>query len=480
MENSKCAEVVERDPSGRFSRYSEVLGRGSFKVVYKGFDTQEGIEVAWNKVNTSGVLDEIEWEKLFREVQILRNIHDSNIISCSGGWRDSTSGDINFITEYFTSGTLREYCNRHRHLNMDESVRKWGRNIISGLVYLHSMEPPIIHRDLKCDNVFVNGHCGEVKIADMGLATLMEYQRTRALTVIGTPEFMAPELYDEEYDEKVDIYAFGMCLLELATRRCPYDECENPAQIFKSVDKGRPPNALQDVTKEELLAIIKACIDPDPKQRPSAQELLGLKYFTAAATSRREGFQVSGKKQEGSDTVLDMQLRVTKSGEDGKARLLKFVFDTYVDTANAIVGELTDAFEMSPGEVDQVVAKLEYRLAAICGEHDTRAKYSTQLTLVRVPHFTPDKSEPGNGVKVEPKAGGGGKVLLVQIYCLDRPKLAWDFTDVLRELDMDVKTATLSTTEEGYACYHFEVILSSGSVVAPGVLENRLLSVINP
>jgi len=51
----------------------------------------------------------------------------------------------------------------------------------------------------------------------------------------GTPEFMAPELYDESYDELVDIYSFGMCLLEIFTLEYPYSECTNPAQIFKKV-----------------------------------------------------------------------------------------------------------------------------------------------------------------------------------------------------------------------------------------------------
>lgn len=53
-----------------------------------------------------------------------------------------------------------------------------------GLSYLHSHEPPIIHRDLKCDNIFVNGHLGEVKIGDLGLATVM--QQANAKSVIGT------------------------------------------------------------------------------------------------------------------------------------------------------------------------------------------------------------------------------------------------------------------------------------------------------
>lgn len=52
---------------------------------------------------------------------------------------------------------------------------------------------------------------------------------------LGTPEFMAPEMYEEHYDESVDVYAFGMCMLEMITLEYPYMECQNPAQIYRRV-----------------------------------------------------------------------------------------------------------------------------------------------------------------------------------------------------------------------------------------------------
>jgi len=86
---------------------------------------------------------------------------------------------------------------------------------------------------LKCDNIFITGTTGSVKIGDLGLATLKN--RSFAKSVIGTPEFMAPEMYEEHYDESVDVYAFGMCMLEMATSEYPYSECTGPAQIYKRV-----------------------------------------------------------------------------------------------------------------------------------------------------------------------------------------------------------------------------------------------------
>lgn len=63
----------------------------------------------------------------------------------------------------------------------------------------------------------------------------VQYFMSRCSTSPGTPEFMAPEMYEEHYDESVDVYAFGMCMLEMATSEYPYKECTNAAQIYKKV-----------------------------------------------------------------------------------------------------------------------------------------------------------------------------------------------------------------------------------------------------
>jgi WNK lysine deficient protein kinase len=98
---------------------------------------------------------------------------------------------------------------------------------LKGLKHLHSKTPPIIHRDIKCDNIFINSNSGDIKIGDLGLSTSMKTSHTTS--VLGTPEFMAPELYEEKYGTEVDIYAFGMSVLEMLTREIPYKECNNPA-----------------------------------------------------------------------------------------------------------------------------------------------------------------------------------------------------------------------------------------------------------
>jgi WNK lysine deficient protein kinase len=88
------------------------------------------------------------------------------------------------------SGTLKEYIQR-TGVPLIGVLRRWCRQILLALQYLHSSK--IIHRDLKCDNIFINGHSGHVKIGDLGLSTKMFKSRTKS--VIGTPEFMVCRCY---------------------------------------------------------------------------------------------------------------------------------------------------------------------------------------------------------------------------------------------------------------------------------------------
>ncbi|KAF8018926.1 hypothetical protein BT93_H3730 [Corymbia citriodora subsp. variegata] len=264
-------DVVETDPTHRYIRYRDVLGKGAFKTVYKAFDEVDGIEVAWNQVQIDDVLQSPDdLERLYSEVHLLKSLRHNNVIKFYNSWIDEKNKTVNIITELFTSGSLRQYRKKHKKVDM-KAVKGWTRQILRGLSYLHSQNPPVMHRDLKCDNIFINGHLGEVKIGDLGLATVM--QQTFAKSVIGTPEFMAPEMYDEKYNELADIYSFGMCMLEMVTFEYPYSECRNSAQIYKKVSCGIKPAGLSKVKDPEVKLFIEKCLLP-ASQRLSANELL--------------------------------------------------------------------------------------------------------------------------------------------------------------------------------------------------------------
>ncbi|KAI8604297.1 kinase-like domain-containing protein [Dissophora ornata] len=300
---------------------NSVLGKGAYKIVYKGIDREEGYEVAWNCFQTTRQ----EYTELSQEVEILKRVRHPNIINFHDCWYSNT--EFIFITELMTSGTLREYIRKLQHPNV-KVVKRWCRQILKGLIYLHSYDPPIIHRDIKCDNIFINGAHGEVKIGDMGTAKM---KIGKKYTVIGTPEFMAPEMYEEKgYSEKVDIYAFGMCLLEMVTGEYPYSECKNAAQIYKKVSQGMKPDCLAKVTDPDVLSLINHCIAPE-QDRYSAQDAIEDQFLAV------EPEVVVLTTNEARNHLT---LQVVFKGMDKLS--VKFEFNTDTDTAEEVVNEMIE------------------------------------------------------------------------------------------------------------------------------------------
>ncbi|KAI8912562.1 kinase-like domain-containing protein, partial [Gorgonomyces haynaldii] len=321
--------VVETDPTGRFERYNVSLGTGAYKQVYKAFDQEEGIEVAWNQLRVDH-FQQKDISQIASEIEILREISNDNIINLQHSWISTKNGkkQICFITELMTSGTLKSYISKTKGPIKPKVVKNWAKQILMGLHYLHTRDPPIIHRDLKCQNIFINGNNGQAKIGDLGLATVK--RREHLSSVLGTPEFMAPELYDEHYDEKVDIYAFGMVILEIATKEYPYNECQNQAQIFKKVSSGIKPQALSKVVDQDIRQLIETCIAYNPQQRPSATELLQHPFFSTNAVQQQE--------QDSSESLTAMMYNNGTVCQE-----IKFPFDLNEDTATDVVAELVEA-----------------------------------------------------------------------------------------------------------------------------------------
>lgn len=224
---------LERSPDGRYIRFDFKLGDGAYKAVWLGYDTEMGIDVAWNLVDLRRIPAK-ERDRIRGETELLKHLNHQHIINFYSVWENQELDQVVFITERVTSGSLKQYINRVKPLKL-KVIKRWCRQILRGLIYLHSQTPPIIHRDIKCDNIFIHGSTGELRIGDLGLSTIRS--QTHVESVLGTPEFMAPELYDEYYNEKVDIYAFGMCVLEMVTNEYPYQECSNAAQIYKKVSQ---------------------------------------------------------------------------------------------------------------------------------------------------------------------------------------------------------------------------------------------------
>jgi len=282
--------IVERSPGGRYVRFLEKLGSGASKDVYRAYDTTEGIEVAWNVVQLTGV-PKNERNRIVNEVRLLERLHHSNIISFHGSWVNRERQEVNFVTEILSSGTLTSFIEKVQVIRW-KIAKRWATQILKGLEYLHSQDPPVIHRDLKCENIFINGTSGDLRIGDLGLSTV--HRNGKVLSVLGTPEFMAPDLYeDSAYDEKVDIYAFGMCLLEILTKEYPYQECSNPAQIYRKVMGGHRPDSLKRLRSRVAREFITLCLGYKDKTsgkyvRPSTSELLQHQFLNKSKNDDSE------------------------------------------------------------------------------------------------------------------------------------------------------------------------------------------------
>ncbi|XP_058039156.1 serine/threonine-protein kinase WNK4 isoform X2 [Ahaetulla prasina] len=364
QENEEAeTRAVATSPDGRFLKFDIEIGRGSFKTVYKGLDTETTVEVAWCELQTRK-LSKMERQRFSEEVEMLKGLQHPNIVRFYDSWKSSIKGQvcIVLVTELMTSGTLKTYLKRFKEMKM-KVLQRWSRQILRGLHFLHTRSPPIIHRDLKCDNVFITGPTGSVKIGDLGLATLK--CASFAKSVIGTPEFMAPEMYEEKYDEAVDVYAFGMCMLEMATSEYPYSECQNAAQIYRKVTSGMKPNSFYKVKVPELKEIIEGCIRMNKNERYTIQDLLDHSFF-----HEDTGVHVElAEEDDGIKTTLKLWLRMddTKKlhGKYKDNNALEFYFELYKDVAEEVAQEMVVLGFVCEADYKPVAKAVRERVLAI-------------------------------------------------------------------------------------------------------------------
>ncbi|XP_043194006.1 serine/threonine-protein kinase WNK1-like isoform X8 [Amphibalanus amphitrite] len=323
-EEDEVEKAVEASPNGRFLKFDEEIGRGSFKTVYKGLDTTTGVFVAWCELQMSGNrLSKKERDRFREEADLMKGLTHPNIVRFFEYWEVDKIRRrcIVLVTELMTSGTLRTYLKNFGQKKVSPKIiSSWCRQILKGLQFLHSRNPPIIHRDLKCDNIFISGTTGQVKVGDLGLATLKN--RSFAKSVIGTPEFMAPEVYEEHYDEAVDVYAFGMCMLEMVTSEYPYSECTGPAQIYKKVITGIKPSSFDKIDDSQMRDIIEWCTRLNKTERPTVKQLLNHEFFAEDCgmrldvANREESISSDGSVVELRLRVLDAKKRRDKHKEN--------------------------------------------------------------------------------------------------------------------------------------------------------------------
>ncbi|XP_023372894.1 serine/threonine-protein kinase WNK1 isoform X2 [Otolemur garnettii] len=363
-------KAVGMSNDGRFLKFDIEIGRGSFKTVYKGLDTETTVEVAWCELQDRK-LSKSERQRFKEEAEMLKGLQHPNIVRFYDSWESTVKGKkcIVLVTELMTSGTLKTYLKRFKVMKI-KVLRSWCRQILKGLQFLHTRTPPIIHRDLKCDNIFITGPTGSVKIGDLGLATLK--RASFAKSVIGTPEFMAPEMYEEKYDESVDVYAFGMCMLEMATSEYPYSECQNAAQIYRRVTSGVKPASFDKVAIPEVKEIIEGCIRQNKDERYSIKDLLNHAFFQEETGVRVE----LAEEDDGEKIAIKLWLRIEDikklKGKYKDNEAIEFSFDLERDVPEDVAQEMVESGYVCEGDHKTMAKAIKDRVSLIKRKREQR------------------------------------------------------------------------------------------------------------
>ncbi|XP_039092271.1 serine/threonine-protein kinase WNK1 isoform X6 [Hyaena hyaena] len=404
-------KAVGMSNDGRFLKFDIEIGRGSFKTVYKGLDTETTVEVAWCELQDRK-LTKSERQRFKEEAEMLKGLQHPNIVRFYDSWESTVKGKkcIVLVTELMTSGTLKTYLKRFKVMKI-KVLRSWCRQILKGLQFLHTRTPPIIHRDLKCDNIFITGPTGSVKIGDLGLATLK--RASFAKSVIGTPEFMAPEMYEEKYDESVDVYAFGMCMLEMATSEYPYSECQNAAQIYRRVTSGVKPASFDKVAIPEVKEIIEGCIRQNKDERYSIKDLLNHAFFQEETGVRVE----LAEEDDGEKIAIKLWLRIEDikklKGKYKDNEAIEFSFDLERDVPEDVAQEMVESGYVCEGDHKTMAKAIKDRVSLIKRKREQRQlvreeqEKRKQEEINQKPQVEQQSSTSQAGVKQIPSASTG-------------------------------------------------------------------------
>ena len=225
-----------------------------------------GIKVAIKVYRPKNALD-IEGEQRFRdEYKIVFNCHHTHLLQ-----------PINFSIFQETPYLVMPFCGQGssaafigQGISNDELWR-YIEHVASGLAYLHELQPPIIHQDVKPANVLIDDN-GNYVITDFGISAKFGGDRHgyEDEEASGTLAYMAPERFQMNYQPMAesDIWAVGATLYEIITGQVPFGETGGVNQTADTLRLAYPPGLAADIKK-----VIEACLNRDPRKRPTAQQL---------------------------------------------------------------------------------------------------------------------------------------------------------------------------------------------------------------
>ncbi|XP_059472248.1 mitogen-activated protein kinase kinase kinase 7-like isoform X2 [Neocloeon triangulifer] len=244
----------------------EVVGRGSFGVVWRAEWRQRPVAVKIIESDSEKRAFAVEKKQLSR-------VRHDNIIRLYGA---STVRPVCLVMEFAEGGSLYNllHSRPHRQYSAGHAI-SWALQCARGVAYLHSLQPKVIHRDLKPPNLLLVDRGGtRLKICDFGTA--------RDLTTCGhltnnqgSAAWMAPEVFEgSSYTEKCDVFSWGIILWEVLTRRRPFDNIKGTTvAILWAVHTGQRPPLISNCPPP-LEALMTGCWEKESSERPSMQDVV--------------------------------------------------------------------------------------------------------------------------------------------------------------------------------------------------------------
>lgn len=276
--------MVSLGPRSQLGRYQvlDEIGRGGMASVFKGRDPLLGRTVAVKVLSLHHLSDPTFLERFRREAQAVAALNHPNITQVYDFGEDNDLAYI--VMEYVTGGTLHDRLDRP--LDVPE-VLDFISPVAEALSYAHAKG--IIHRDIKPANILLDPE-GKPKISDFGLARMLEGspELTRRGTVVGTPEYMAPELAQgRRADERSDVYALGIVIYQMLFGRTPF-RAATPADTLRAhIEQPLPlPAALGPAAVPGLDTFLSRALAKDPDHRYQTPGDLAQAVASLSARSR--------------------------------------------------------------------------------------------------------------------------------------------------------------------------------------------------
>ncbi|KAG3036651.1 hypothetical protein PC120_g120 [Phytophthora cactorum] len=260
----------------------DLLSKGAFGEVYAGAFNGRKVAVKMLLPASREKLHRVN--KFLAEAKMTATMDHPHIVSFVGVAWDSLS-DLCVVLEYMDGGELRTLLNKYEEdkhpVGFDQQKLTIALQVCRALSYLHSLMPSVIHRDLKSRNILLDSEM-KAKLSDFGIS---RERLDRTMTAgVGTSLWMAPEvMLGERYDDKVDMFSFGVVLSELDVHTRPYarvkkDNLDSNGRemtdsvLLQKVALGQVQVEFSKASPKSVVELGQACILIDPTQRPSAAE----------------------------------------------------------------------------------------------------------------------------------------------------------------------------------------------------------------